>query len=483
MTNKSFVYIAESNALKSGAVSMNAVDWKTMFGALDTDDLTEHGAYQAVSWVSRCIELRCNALSAIPARIYRLKRDTGKEVDWEFAKSMPRMLWMTEGSVQLYGAAYWLREENLVKDKGYRWLAPSTITPKYSAAKGLDHFQRKVPAVEDKNLQPVKDVLYYWQPNLETETGPGKGWVSKVLTEAGIARAMNEFADGFFDRGAIPAVLLSVEGNPPKEELDKLEQWWRRMLRGVKRAWETVAVRASVKPVVIGYPTDQLAMPELLQAVRQQICAAAAVPQTLLEDAANYATASEHRKSFYEETIVPEAGLIEAWLNEQLFNPQGLRLVLDWQALDIFQEDEAARAVSLTQLVTAGLPLDMAMEMLGMDLPGDMTYEQFRERLEEDKRLAAQRQREAFAARPPQLEQAQPAQADQAEQREELRRWQRKALKGLGNGKGAGVDFDSDVLTDEQQQVITGRLASAATEEEVKAAFVGPFRAEGLPYP
>jgi len=174
---------------------------------------------------------------------------------------------------------------------------------------------------------------------------------------------------------------------------------------------------------------------------------------------------------------------IQAWLNRQVFGPQGLRLVLDWQALAIFQEDEAARAVSLAQLVTAGVPLDMAMEMLGMDLPGDMSYEQFRERLEEDKAKAAQRQREAFAARPPQQEQAQPAQADQAEQREELRRWQRKALKGLAGGKGAAVEFDSDVLTDEQQQVIAGRLAEASTEEEVKAAFRPPFRLEGLPYP
>jgi HK97 family phage portal protein len=484
--NKSFVYVAQSHALKSGAVSMSALDWKTMFGGQDDGELDEHGAYQAVSWVSRCIELRCNALSAIPAKVYKAGKPRGgkapQEQEWEFAESLADILWMTEGSVQLYGRAYWLREENLVKDKGYRWLAPSTITPKYSATKGLDYFERQLPNRPKETLKPVKDVLYYWHPNLKDEVGPGKGWVSKVLTEAGVAQAMNQFAESFFDRGAIPAVLLSVEGNPKQEELDRLEAWWRRLVQGVKKAFETVAIRASVHPEVIGFPTEQLAMPDLLAAIRSQIAVAAGVPETMIADAANFATAQEHHQAFYEETVVPEAIRIQAWLNRQLFNPISLRLVLDWQALSIFQEDEGERAVALQQLTASGVPLDVAMQMLGMDLPGEMTYNQFRQRLEEDKAKAAERQRQAFAARQPQ--QTPPGQPpQQQEQREEIRRWRRKALKSLSSGKGAAVDFDSDVLTDEQQQVIAGRLAQAGTDEEVKAAFRGPFRLEAIPYP
>jgi hypothetical protein len=253
------------------------------------------------------------------------------------------------------------------------------------------------------------------------------------------------------------------------------------MLQGVKRAWETAAVRATVKPVIIGYPTKDLAMPELLLAVRQQIAVAAGVPQTMLEDAANYATATEHHQAFYTETVVPEAVIIQAALNRQIFEPAGLRVVLDWQSLDIFQEDEAERAAALAQLTTAGVPLDLAMEMLGMELPNEMTYDDLRKRLKEDKSESQAQALEIAGARRPTEDEP------TGEQREELRRWQRKAARSLKDGKGALVDFDSDVLTDEQQFVIRDRLASVATEEEVRAAFAAPFRHgtgdEGSAYP
>lgn len=484
--NKDFVYIAKANALKSGAVSMSALDWKTMFGNIGSDrELREHGAYQAVAWVSRCVKLRANALAAVPAKVYRGKGENAEEIEWEFADDLYDILWMTEAALQLYGAAYWLREENLVKDTGYRWLAPSTIKPKYSPERGLDYFERYLPNQAPQRLEPVDDVLYVWEPNLEAEAGPGSGWVSVILTESGVAKAQNEFAAGFFERGAIPAVLLSVDGNPPEAELNRLQQWWRRLLQGNKGAWETVAVRATVKPEVIGYPTSDLAMPELMDIVRSQIAVAAGVPQTMLEDAANYATAKEHHQAFYTETIVPEALRIEAFLNRQLFAGQGLNLVLDWQSLDIFQEDEAERAGALREMVAAGVPVDLAMEMLGMDLPNEMTYEELRARLDEESERAAERAREMAESTQPTDAQGRPAvPLPQPQQREELRRWQRKALRAVKDGRPAGVSFITDAVAEDTQAVIRERLSIAATEEEVKAAFEPPFRSvESLPYP
>ncbi len=484
--NKDFVFVAKSNALKSGAVSMNAVDWQTMFGGLEKESLDEHEAFQVVAWVSRCVKLRANALAAVPAVVYGGKGEDAEVVEWEFADSLYDMLWMTEATLQLYGAGYWLRERNMVKDKGFRWLAPATIKPKYTADRGLDYFERRVPNKPPIRLEPVEELLYVWEPNLEAEVGPGKGWVSVVLTEGGVAQAQNQFAAGFFERGAIPAVLLSVEGNPPPEELNRLQQWWRRLLQGNRKAWETVAVRATVKPEVIGYPTDQLAMPELMDIVRSQIAVAAGVPQTMLEDAANYATAKEHHQAFYTETIVPEAIRVEAWLNRQLFEPQGLRIVLDWQSLDIFQEDEAERAGALREMVAAGVPVDLAMEMLGMDLPNNMTYDELRARLEVAAEQRAERARETAEAnaaantdnqgRPEIALPQPPTRAYPPQQREELRRWQRKALRAVKDGKGGGVSFITDQVAEDIQSAVRDRLAMAATEEEVKAAFEPPFR-------
>ena len=100
-------------ATKSSAVTMSALDWKTMFGDVPRDTtLDEHGAYMAVAWVSRCLEMRCNALAAIPAVVY--SGMSGKAIEWEFADLLPDMLWMIEADLQLYGAAYWLRDGKIV---------------------------------------------------------------------------------------------------------------------------------------------------------------------------------------------------------------------------------------------------------------------------------------------------------------------------------------------------------------------------------
>jgi len=841
---------------------MSAYDWQNAWGEHGDGDLTEHGAYQAVSWVRRCVEVRCNALSAIPVKYYRGQGKT--ERGWEYSDLMPHLLWMTEAALQLYGAAYWLRLRNPFGfEKGFRWLYPRSVKPEIDKRKGLTGFTRYVNG-EPEPL-PLDQAVYVWAPNLVAEIGPGKGWVSGILTEAGVAKFMNQFASEFFERGAMPGTLLSVEGNPSREELDRLEQWWRRMLQGVKRAWESVAVRATVKPVVVGYPTDQLAMPELLMAIRQQIAVAAGVPQTMLEDAANYAclpgdqlvwtpdgptpimclgrgdhiwqmnaygitenvvdaiipqpipatiyqittphrtlrasdnhpimcvevtpglgpyqrqganliwkradqiaegdlivtveelpdqgqssvddiplteefmeiaglymgdgdgserdglrfaipagplqdyyaavarrvfepsttrgepgrgrnrdygpisarqreyiftvgskrayklfrslgltgkartktvpgwvfaaarplrlaflrgyldadgtvgkdgrlafgacnkalihqiralcvscgipvsnvtsdtgrmgnygpielhrficgyakynrsvgshderyierlqyegkgsrdgryisgstccvwnleipdglgvervksvvreaepcvvydlcthgshtfiaegivvhnTAVEHHQAFYSETVVPEATIIEASLNQQIFEPQGLRCVIDWQSLDIFQADEAERGQALAQYTSAGVPLYLAMELLGIDLPNEMTYEELRALLEEERAQAQAQALEIAQARKP----APGEEAPPGEQREEMRRWQRKSLKAFRDGKGAAVDFDTDALTIDEQATIRERLAAAQSEEEVRAAFAGPFRRgdEGFAYP
>jgi hypothetical protein len=129
--------------------------------------------------------------------------------------------------------------------------------------------------------------------------------------------------------------------------------------------------------------------------------------------------------------------------------------------------------------------VDLAMEMLGMDLPNEMTYEQLRARLEEESEQAAERAREMAESREPTNAQGRPAlPLPQPQQREELRRWQRKALRAVKDGRPAGVSFITDAVADDTQAAIRERLSIAATEEEVKAAFEPPFRTtESLPYP
>lgn len=351
------------DGLKAVPLSQLTPEFFTGDGTGDSERLTAVGAYRAVSWVRRCIQLRAAAISGLPFEVV----ESGEPVDWPLGDRLPYLLWLAEVALCLRGAAYWLKERRGRMLLGLRHLAPQTITPEYNTSSGLVGFTRTVGAVTTR-LKP-EDVVYFFEPSPEVEIGPGRPLAEAALEAARIAHNADRYVSGFFERGAITATLLSVEGNPPTEELRRLESWWKRLLRGVGRAWETVAVRATVKPQQIGVsPGKDLAVDGLLTMARQQIAVAFGVPQTLIEDAANYATAKEHRLSFYSETVLPRAKWMEAVLNEQLFSPLGLRFRFVPERLEIFQQDEAAKAQAVVALVQAGvMTLEEARRQMGLE--------------------------------------------------------------------------------------------------------------------
>jgi hypothetical protein len=148
--------------------------------------------------------------------------------------------------------------------------------------------------------------------------------------------------------------LLSVEGNPSRAELDRLEQWWKRLATGVRRAWESIAIRSTVKPVVIGDGLKDTVDEVLTRQRREDVCAALGVPHSLISaDAANYATSQQDTLNFYQQTVVPQSLLIEEALNEQLMEPEGLRWQFQPERLEVFQAAEMQKAAAVAKLVGA----------------------------------------------------------------------------------------------------------------------------------
>lgn len=479
MPKSSIIAYDSTKAIPLSAISR----WEDFFGDSDSSTtLKEQDAYTKVSWVRRCVDLRANALSSIPFAVYRGKAG-GDEIEWEYADQLPALLWQTSAALQIYGRAYWMRQRNRYGvDKGFRWLLPTSIAPKFDREKGLVGFEREVKGV--RYPLEVEDLVYFWLPPTGAELGPGDGWVTTALPAAEIVNAADVMITNYFGRGAILTTLLSVQGSPPRSELDRLEVWWKRLLKGVKSAGETVAIRAEVEPKVIGTPLDQVALEQVVDMARQQIATAAGVPQTMLEDAANFATAQEHHKSLYSETVVPEAVLIEGALNDQVFGPQGQTFNMDWQSLDVFQVDEASRSESLVRLTQAGLPVEFAMELLGFDLPNEMTYQQLTDMLEKHKAENTPPQLRAGVTLPesaPTMPNTVRPVSEQPVTRavsDDLDRWLRKSLSSLKAGNVADVPFVSEVIPDSTAAVLHERLSVASTDEEVRAAFVPPFRDE-----
>ncbi len=299
-----------------------------------------------------------------------------------------------------------------------------------------------------------------------------------ALAAAGVSINIDRFASAFFQRGAIPATILQVENGYDPAQQQRLENWWKKLLQGVKRAWETIAVPMSIKPIVVGSPIKDLAVPELENQVREKICASLGVAESIAGQAANYAVSKEDYLSFYRDTIIPEAGVIEPALNEQVFNPQGIQLTFNPEELDIMQEDETSRAQAFAQYVTGGLPATWAAEMLGLEAPEGHTWEE----LDRQQKEAERQKAEAQAA---QLEKMRQAQQPGAQQQpvaastggnghqpgepmpvaegaqpsapkallDDLRRWREKA-----RNRGADKAFESDVIPTGIKALVRERL-------------------------
>jgi phage portal protein BeeE len=82
------------------------------------------------------------------------------------------------------------------------------------------------------------------------------------------------------------------------------------------------------------------------------VCAALGVPHSLISaDAANYATSQQDSLNFYQQTVVPQALLIEEVLNDQIFADAGLRWQFHPEQLEVFQAAEMQKAQAVARLV------------------------------------------------------------------------------------------------------------------------------------
>lgn len=334
-----------------------------------SNELSVGQAYRLVPYLYRAVDIRAKTLSAIPWSLCRRGESDDLRNDAAYhglTQRMRHLLYLTEASLCVYGQAYWLRETNQAgRNERLRWLLPSSVQPRFDVRNGIVGFDRIVGG----KTQPLgtNEVVYFWLPSLTAELGSGVPPAQVALKAAQVLYHLDQFTEAFFRRGAIKATLLTVEGNPPKQELERLESWWRRMLSGVRSSWQSVAIRSTVKPVIIGDGLGDMQNRELTVQQREHVCAAMGVPHSLLSaDAANYATAQSDKLTFLHQTVIPVAQLIEEVMNEQLFVGKGLQFRFHPEQLEEMQQHEVAKAKSLVALVECGIvTVDEARSMLG----------------------------------------------------------------------------------------------------------------------
>lgn len=442
--------------------------------------LSTRRAKTRVPVLFRAIDIRAKAVAGMPFRLDRAGQDiTDDDETQPLIKQLRSLLYLTEASLCCYNAAYWELGTNQF---GFNltpfWLATPTITPDIDWAEGLRGFWRT--GRQGGYLKP-KQVCYFWGSSTDIEIGPDPMMapVAVTLGAAGLLHYLDRFATGFFQRGGTKITLLSIDGNPPPKEIEKLDAWWKRMVYGVKSAFGSVVVRAGIKPQVIGSNVNETSAPQLTKLAREDVAIGMGVPLSLLfSNALAGGTVDAERLNFYDFTVVPECEqIIDGPINEMYLDRLGLKLIFTPEKLEVYQRSELSKAQALGQLV--GQPL--------------MTVDEGRERLELPPMAdvappTATEQTPTTPPTPP--DDAHPADpaaeppvaTDEASsvllpgtfdalRAAEMGQWERKALKRLKRGGQAACDFQSDWIDPHDAALITHGLQHADSPAAVKAAF------------
>ena len=479
---------------------------------------------QRVPWLYRAIKDRSNNVSSMPWCIEMGEDEVSTSATWSESKprelefiSSPRKLFsQIEQSMVMAGKAYLALEVN---KGGYiqsiKYLNPATIAEVYNKNRDTTnwHGQEYKPgdlmgytrtingqtfdcSRSDKPAVPgMVQIVAVYDPDYTVEIGPGKASDAlAALTAAGVLYSYDTFVQKYFANGAIKASILTVEG-ATQSETTRLENWWSDVVTGIPNAWRSIVIAlrggqtpGKIAPVVIGEGMEGLKDNDLSTLRRQDISTALGIPESRLwSAAANMATRKEDEAAYFRGTIMPECDLIQEALNEQIFNAihhlDGYRIEFQPETLDVFQEDESQRAGSLGQLITSGVPLLMAMDILGYDLTDEQRAEL-----------------EALAAPEPDPEPVitpitetpipVPAPEPMAEVEEPeapiedvptidqiasiramLKNWQKKALHAHKLTGFSDVGWETDLLPQAQVNGIHASLIACETPEQIKGVF------------
>ena len=350
--------------------------------SLDHDEQTPAELRNRVGLLFRCVDIRADSMLTVPWRIYKGDKPVWEYTDdeppdeLEWLADLPEFIRFTEMMFCIKPQVYWYKVRNQHEvPKGLQWFARSTMTPLWDNRDGLTGFKRRINQ-HDEETYDLDEIVYLWKMNPLHETEVDTSPVEAALAAAKALYNVDLFISQFFERGAIKATLLTLAGNPPKQERERVKNWWGRVAQGVSNAFTAEAINAdAVKPVVVGEGIKELSNTDLTGEKREDLVSTLGVPHhKLFSNSANFATAEIDMKNFYKDTILPEFRFIQKMVNKQLLVPAGYRLRHFENEMDIFQEDETGRAQSFSLYVNTGMKHSIAAEMLGLELPEGVNY-------------------------------------------------------------------------------------------------------------
>lgn len=344
--------------------------------------------YGRVSSVFRAFNITADVTAAIPfALVDKSGNDYDISTEWEnkvgFMKYPKELIRLWRMSLSATNSAYGFMENIRGEGKNLRYILPSSITPLLDRehGNGLIGFKRTVGTRSDEYALGKKNPIFWmWRRDHTTELLPAKATQFQALcAAAGILYYSDNHIQAFFKRGGIKPTMLVLKGMTTKDQIEKIEGIWTKIISGaykyLGKVFQGVDASGGLEALPIGEGVDNLKDETLTRSKVEDIAMAMGIPLSImLANSANYATAQVEYKSWYDTSLAPWCSFMAEEMTDKLFKPLNLRFEFRPEMTDPGQEDEVARASAYSTYVNAGIKPSIAAQVIGMELPQGIEF-------------------------------------------------------------------------------------------------------------
>jgi hypothetical protein len=467
----------------------SAWEWSSGKPETNNDDL-----YAKVAAVFRTCNLTAEAIASLPFALIQGKTDFDVSDDWQnkvgFMPNPREILRLWRMSLFMTNTAYGFMEGNRAV-KNLRYIVPTTIQPIVDSGVGLTGFKRTIGNQSTEYSLKDNRIFYMWRRDHTTELLPAAATEFKALmAAAGVLFYSDYYVQSFFQRGGIKPTMLLVKGMADPTAREKIEGMWDKLMRGMSKYLGKVWNAESIEPVVIGEGIDNIKDSVLHEDKIADIALAAGIPLSLLlANSASFATAKVEYLSWFRNSVIPWSIYMGDCMNDQLFTPLGLKFEFRPELTDHGQEEEVERSQAYGNYITAKMKPSVAAQILGIDLPPGMSFEQLDIDFEEM----------TPAPVPIVMQEPEPTTDDGDEETpdedevksepnvptldyfRELKCWETKAIRKFKQGKSPDFPFVCKVVPETVASAIRSRLPECKSVQDIIDAFeLTPREDDGL---
>lgn len=301
-------------------------------------------AFQASVWAFKCVRLRAATLSSIPVEFVNSASEVVPHpLSAALSRGNTRLLKYTESDMQVFGRAFWRFGMGADGQGWIRRLNPQTVEVISDHTGVLGYVQRLDG--QEVGRWGRHEMVHFHDYNPDNDLD-GLSPMALALQAVGVTLNIATFAEYFFKHGAIPTGILVSETVMKPSDRERVLDEWHRRFGGVDNAHRTALLDGGrIEYQAITPPLKDLAMVELREEERREICAAFDVPMSIAQaaDPALYAAKQDYA-NFHTFAVLPALDLLVDAINSQIlpwYGVSGVSLQPNLDEVEALQEDRS----------------------------------------------------------------------------------------------------------------------------------------------